>query len=81
MKNTNSRLLAGMILLVIGVAVLVFGIIAWNNARASLGGTIQRVLTGNSPGEQRAIVEMIGGGAAAVIGLVLVATRRSGRRR
>ena len=79
MKSRNSRLLAGLILLVIGAAVLVYGLIAYDAARGSLGGAIQRILNGTSPEEQQALIEMIAGAAVAVIGLVFMITRR-GRR-
>jgi hypothetical protein len=80
MKRTDSRLLAGLILFVIGAAVFAYGIITYSNDRASLGGSLERVFVGSSSVEQQAIIEMIAGGAVALIGLVLLLTRR-GRRR
>jgi hypothetical protein len=80
MKRNDSRLLAGLILLVIGAAVLAYGIIGYNNARASLGGAIQRLVNGSSSEERTAIIEIICGAAVAVIGIVLVLARRTRRR-
>jgi hypothetical protein len=80
MKRNDSRLLAGLILLVIGAAVLAYGIIGYNNARASLGGAIQRIFNGTSSEEQTAVLEMICGAAVAVVGFILILTRRVRRR-
>jgi LPXTG-motif cell wall-anchored protein len=76
MKRTDSRLLAGLILFVIGAAVLAYGIITYSGDRASLGGTVERVFVGSSSVEQQSIIEMIAGGAIALIGLILLLTRR-----
>jgi len=77
MKRSDSRLLAGLILFVIGAAVFAYGIIQYNNDRASLGGSLERIFVGSSSVEQQAIIEMITGGAVALIGLVLLLTRRA----
>ncbi len=79
MKRNDSRLLAGLILFVVGAAVLAYGIVTYNNQKASLGGALQKLFTGRSTEEQQAIVEMVGGGAVALIGLILMVFRR-GRR-
>jgi hypothetical protein len=79
MKSRNSRLMAGLILLVIGAAVFVYGVISYDAAHGSLGGAIQRIFNGTSTEEQQALIEMIAGAAVAVIGLVFMITRR-GRR-
>ncbi len=81
MKRSDSRLLAGLILFVVGAAVLAYGLVTYNNVKASIGGALQKLFTGSSTGEQQAIVEMIAGGAVALIGLILVIYRRGGRRR
>jgi hypothetical protein len=78
MKRSDSRLLAGLILFVIGAAVLAYGIITYSSDKASLGGSLERVFVGSSSIEQQSIIEMIAGGAVALIGLVLLLTR--GRR-
>jgi hypothetical protein len=80
MKRTDSKLLAGLILFVAGAAVFAYGLIGYNGARASLGGALNKFLTGSSPAENQAVIEMIAGGAVALIGLVLVIFRR-GRKR
>ena len=80
MKSRNSRLLAGLILLVIGAAVFTYGLIAYENAHGSLGGAIEKIFSGNSSEEQQALIEMIAGAAVAVIGLVFLVTRRGSRR-
>jgi uncharacterized membrane protein HdeD (DUF308 family) len=83
MKNRNSRLLAGLILLVIGVAVFTYGLIAYDNARAVLGGAVHglnKLFGTTSQTEQQAIIEMVAGAAVAVVGLVFLLTRRGSRR-
>jgi len=80
MKSRNSRLLAGLILLVIGAAVFAYGLVAYHNARGSLGGALQKLFNGNSTEEPQALIEMIAGAAVAVIGLVFLVARRGDRR-
>jgi hypothetical protein len=81
MKRNDSRLLAGLILFVIGAAVLAYGIVTYNSEKASLGGVLQKLFTGSSPAEQQAFIEMIAGGAIALIGLILIIARRGRRSR
>jgi hypothetical protein len=78
MKRTDALFLVGLVLLVAGVAVLIYGIVAYNNANASIGNTLGKLLTGRSQAENQAVIEMIAGGAAAVIGVVVLLFR--GRR-
>ena len=80
MKSRNSRLLAGLILLIIGAAVFLYGLIAYENASGSLGKAVQKIFNGGSTEEQQALIEMVAGAAVAVIGLVLLVTRRGSRR-
>jgi len=79
MKSSSTRLLVGLVLLVAGAAVFVYGIVTYENDHASLGGAIRRALTGSSPRQQEGILEMIGGAAVAVVGFLLAAMRRTGR--
>ncbi len=78
MKKADALFLVGLILLVAGAAVLIYGIVEYNNAHSSIGNTLGKLLTGKSQAENRAIIEMIAGGAAAVIGLAVLLLR--GRR-
>jgi len=82
-KKSDAMLLLGLILLVAGVAVLIYGIYAYNGAKASLGNALGKLFTGRSRDETNAVVEMIAGGAGAVLGLVLILARgrTAGRRR
>jgi LPXTG-motif cell wall-anchored protein len=79
MKRNDSRLLAGLILFVIGAAGFAYGLITYNNGRASLDSALQRVFKGNSSIEQQATIIMIAGGAVALIGLILLLVRRRRR--
>jgi hypothetical protein len=81
MKRTDSKLLAGLILFVAGAAVFAYGLIGYNGVKASFGGALNKLITGSSPAENQAVIEMIAGGAVALIGLVLVIFRRGRTRR
>jgi hypothetical protein len=76
MKPTDSRLLSGLILFVIGAAVFAYGIITYSSDQAALGSSFERIFVGSSSVQQQAIIEMIAGGAVALIGLILLLTRR-----
>jgi LPXTG-motif cell wall-anchored protein len=79
MKRNDSRLLAGLILFVIGAAGFAYGLITYNNERVSLGSALQRVFTGSSSAEQQSTIIMIAGAAVGVIGLILLIVRRRRR--
>lgn len=82
MKSVNLSFVIGLVLAVGGIALLVFGIIGYNDAQSpSIGGIVEKITTGRSQAETTALVEMIGGGAAAVVGLVLLFARGRGRAR
>jgi hypothetical protein len=78
MKKSDALVLVGLVLLVAGAAVLIYGIVGYNDASSSIGNTLGKLLTGRSQAENRAVIEMIAGGAAAVIGLAILLLR--GRR-
>ena len=80
-KRASSRTLVGLILLVAGAAIFVYGIVTYTSDRNSLGRVLHRLISGGSPMQQEGIAEMIGGGAVSVIGVMLVAIRRGGSRR
>lgn len=83
MKTNGTRLLAGLILLVIGAAVFAYGLVAFDRARGLLGGAVHGVnkfFGTTSKAEQQAIIEMVAGGAVAVVGLVVLFLRRGSRR-
>ena len=80
MKRSDALLLLGLVLVVAGAAVLLYGIVDYNNVRASVGNVLGRIITGRSADENRAVIEMIAGGAGAVLGVALVLFRgRPGR--
>ena len=81
MKKSEFFFLIAIILLVAGAAVLVYGIIAFDSARSSLGNKLEKLVTGSSQRETQAIIEMIAGGAVAVIGLALLFLRGRKTRR
>jgi hypothetical protein len=69
MKKGRTNLLIGLVILVVGVAVLVYGYVAYNDVRASFGGALAHAFAGGSKAETQSVIEMICGGALAVIGL------------
>jgi hypothetical protein len=71
----------GLILLVTGIAVGAYGYYEYQAAHQSLGNVITKVFTGKSQAEQRSMYLMIGGGAGALIGLVLSLSGPARRRR
>ena len=80
MKRNDSRLLAGLILFVIGAAGFAYGLITWNNERASLGGSLRHTFQlGAGEGETQALIFIIAGAAVAVIGLLILIVRRRRR--
>ncbi len=79
MPRSNSRLLAGLVLFVIGAAGFAYGLIMYNNQKAALGSTLERIVKGSSEDERTATILMIAGGAVALIGLLFIAFRRSRR--
>jgi hypothetical protein len=80
LKRSDALLLLGLVLVVVGAAVLIYGIVDYNNVRASVGNALGRIITGKSADENRATIEMIAGGAGAVLGVALILFRgRSGR--
>lgn len=68
-KKSNTPLIIGLVVLVAGAALLIYGYVTYNNVHASFGGTVERMVTGGSKAETQAIIEMVGGGALALIGL------------
>jgi hypothetical protein len=80
MRRSNFGLVFGLVLLVIGAAALVYGIIQYNEVRATFGNAVRKFLTGNSPQETEALVEMIAGGVVALLGLILLLIPRRRRR-
>jgi len=76
MKRNDSRLLAGLILFVVGAAGFAYGLITYNSERSSLSSALQRVFTGSSAAGRQAMIVMIAGAAVGVIGLVLLLIRR-----
>jgi CDP-diacylglycerol pyrophosphatase len=81
MKRSDVLLLVGMILVVAGAALLIYGIVSYNSVRASVGNALGKLITGRSAGENQAVIEMIAGGAGVVLGagFILFRGRNGGR--
>ncbi len=75
MPRSNTRLLAGLIHLVIGAAGFAYGLITYNNQKSSITSGLQRLFTGSSADERTATIFMIAGGAVALIGLLFLVFR------
>jgi hypothetical protein len=81
MKRSYLKLIIGVVIFVAGAAVLVYGYVTYNDVHASLGSALSRAFTGSSKDEQTAVIEMIVGGAVAVIGLAVMLIPAGRRRR
>jgi hypothetical protein len=68
-KKSSLHLIIGLVILVAGAAVLVYGYVAYTDVRASFGGALAHAITGGSKAETQSVIEMICGGALVVIGL------------
>jgi hypothetical protein len=79
-KKLNINFAIGVGLLVAGIAVLVYGIYLYNESRQSLGGAIGKLIKKRTEGENTAIITMIAGGAAGMLGAFLAFVRGGGRR-
>lgn len=79
-KGANMKRTIGLILLVAGLAIGIYGFYAYQVANQSLGNAISKAVTGNSQAEQQSVFLMIGGIVAAIIGLVLVFIKAPQRR-
>jgi hypothetical protein len=71
-KRTDVFFVISLVLIVIGAASLVYGIIAYNDVTSSLGNALGKLFTGQSAGENQAIAEMIAGAAVALVGFILL---------
>lgn len=95
MARSSSRLLTGLVMLVIGGAGFAYGLVTYRAAHESVAGKLNSVgnsianaLNGASKGilpnmttaEQTALIFMIAGGALALIGLIVMASGSRRRR-
>ncbi len=92
MRRNDSRLLAGLILFVLGAAGFAYGLITYNAAHTSVagklnsfgnaigklfsGGAERPIGAGLTTDERTALIFMIASGAVVVIGLLLLLLRR-----
>ena len=67
----NIMRLVSLVLVVGGIALLIYGLITHSDLKESLGNQISNLVAGKTDGEKQAIGMAIGGGAAALIGVGL----------
>jgi hypothetical protein len=79
-SSRNILFIVGLVLLIAGAAILVYGIITYNDVQKALGPSIVKAFTGSSNEEQQAIIYMVAGGAAALLGLILLFSPKFRRR-
>jgi hypothetical protein len=76
MRKANTFFLIGLILLIAGGAALVYGIITFNTESGSISGFFGKIFNTYTEKQNQALLELIIGGAAAIVGLVLLVVRR-----
>jgi uncharacterized membrane protein YidH (DUF202 family) len=81
LRKNNALFVIGLVLLIAGAATLVYGIIEYNRVSNALFPALGKALTGTSEEENRAVLEMIVGGAIALVGFIFLAFPRFRRRR
>lgn len=75
-KNARGNFMIGAVLIVGGLALLVYGYYLFDSARGNLLNGIGKALSGKSDAEMKAIGFMIAGGVAALFGAFLAFFRR-----
>ncbi len=83
MAGLRTTQILGIVLLVVGIAVLVYGITTWNALQDELGYRLGKALQQKSERADQAIIAMVAGGVVTLAGLVslLIPVKRSGKRR
>lgn len=77
MKRSGSSFpVLALVLIVAGIAAAAYGYYEYQAATRSLGGAISKVFTGKNQEETTAVLFMIGGGAAFLIGAAMALVRR-----
>ena len=79
MKRSKSLPYLGLIVTVIGVALLVYGLVSYREAHSSLENAIGKLFTGSSKLETQAIAEAVVGGVVAAVGISLTLMGRKRR--
>ncbi len=95
MHRSTGRLLAGLVLFVVGAVGFAYGLVTYNTAQESAAGKINsvansiakalnggrtgRILPNMTSAEQNAVIVMAIGGVVAVIGLIMLLARSRSR--
>jgi LPXTG-motif cell wall-anchored protein len=79
MRNNNGLFIIGLVLLIAGAAVLVYGIIQYSNVTKALIPSVMKSIAGSSDEEKQAVTLMIVGGAGALLGFFLLVVSRRRR--
>ena len=74
----NLNLIIGVVVAVAGLAALAYGFYQYSNLQSNLVNAVVKFAGGSTQAETTAVMTMIGGGAAALVGGVIAL--RSGRR-
>lgn len=81
MKKRNVFTVIGFILVIIGVAALVYGLTTYTQLKDDIANRFAKAISGSSNQETQALYISIAGGAGVVVGLILILTNRKKTRK
>ncbi len=81
MAKNQMNLVIGIILLAAGIAAAAYGVYIYNGLQASVMNQLEKAFVGNTEAETQALIFIIAGAVAAVLGLVLVLGKKKRKRR
>jgi len=81
MKKRNVFSIIGIILLVAGVAALVYGLTTYTQLQDDIANRFAKAISGSSNQETQALYITIAGGAGILVGLILMITNRKKSRK
>ena len=81
MKKRNAFAVLGIILIVVGVAALVYGYTTYTQLQSDIANRFAKAISGSSEQENQALYVTIAGAAGTILGLVFIVSNRKKRRK